>query len=82
MDVLCVFVRVCTHEHMHEHTQGEGKERGGRSSRAGQKNHQEGQEDNMEKLEGPEHSEAFVRRWKLGTGMIPKQKNLPRDPVL
>ena len=36
----------------------------------------------MEKLEGPEHSEAFVRRWKLGTGMIPKQKNLPRDPVL
>lgn len=54
----------------------------GCSSRAGQKNHQGGQEDNMEKLEGPEHSEAFVRRWKLETGMIPKQKNLPKDPVL
>lgn len=36
----------------------------------------------MEKLEGPEHSETFVRRWKLETGMILKQNNLPRDPVL
>ena len=34
------------------------------------------------KLGGQEHRETFVRRRKLKTGMIPKQKNLPRDPVL
>ena len=75
----CVCVCVCVCVCMHEHTQGGGRRQGAAVAEQVRKITRKV---SIEKLEGPEPSEAFVTRWKLGTGMIPKQKNLPRDPVL